>query len=71
MIRFTRAFIFHASEGAQENRELSEKLLACDVVSAVAVNADMLSQINKMMGQSGCSGAFVILCAGALAYRNL
>lgn len=67
-----KSIYIHASEGAQENRELSEKLLACDVVSAVAVNADMLSQINKMMGQSGCSGASghpLRRCVGI--YRNL
>ena len=63
-----KSIYIHASEGAQENRELSEKLLACDVVSAVAVNADMLSQINKMMGSLDAVVLLVILCAGALAF---
>lgn len=62
-----KSIYIHALEGAQENRELSEKLLACDVVSAVAVNADMLSQINKMMGSLDAVVLLVILCAGALA----
>ena len=63
-----KSIYIHASEGAQENRELSEKLLACDIVSAVAVNADMLSQINKMMGSLDAVVLLVILCAGALAF---
>lgn len=63
-----KSIYIHASEGAQENRELSEKLLACDVVSAVAVNADMLSQISKMMGSLDAVVLLVILCAGALAF---
>lgn len=63
-----KSIYIHALEGAQENRELSEKLLACDVVSAVAVNADMLSQINKMMGSLDAVVLLVILCAGALAF---
>ena len=63
-----KSIYIHASEGAQENRELSEKLLACDVVSAVAVNADMLSQINKMMSSLDAVVLLVILCAGALAF---
>lgn len=63
-----KSIYIHASEGAQENRELSEKLLACDVVSAVAVNADMLSQVNKMMGSLDAVVLLVILCAGALAF---
>ena len=63
-----KSIYIHASEGAQENRELSEKLLTCDVVSAVAVNADMLSQINKMMGSLDAVVLLVILCAGALAF---
>lgn len=63
-----KSIYIHASEGAQENRKLSEKLLACDVVSAVAVNADMLSQINKMMGSLDAVVLLVILCAGALAF---
>ena len=63
-----KSLYIHASEGAQENRELSEKLLACDVVSAVAVNADMLSQVNKMMGSLDAVVLLVILCAGALAF---
>lgn len=63
-----KSIYIHASEGAQENRELSEKLLACDVVSAVAVNADMLSQINKMMGSLDAVVLLIILCAGALAF---
>lgn len=63
-----KSIYIHASEGAQENRELSEKLLACEVVSAVAVNADMLSQINKMMGSLDAVVLLVILCAGALAF---
>ena len=63
-----KSIYIHASEGTQENRELSEKLLACDVVSAVAVNADMLSQINKMMGSLDAVVLLVILCAGALAF---
>ena len=63
-----KSIYIHASEGAQENRELSEKLLACDVVSAVAVNADMLSQIKKMMGSMDAVVLLVILCAGALAF---
>ena len=63
-----KSIYIHALEGAQENWELSEKLLACDVVSAVAVNADMLSQINKMMGSLDAVVLLVILCAGALAF---
>ena len=63
-----KSIYIHASEGTQENRELSEKLLACDAVSAVAVNADMLSQINKMMGSLDAVVLLVILCAGALAF---
>ena len=63
-----KSVYIHASEGAQENRELSEKLLACDAVSAVAVNADMLSQVNKMMGSLDAVVLLVILCAGALAF---
>ncbi len=67
-----KSIYIHASEGAQENRELSEKLLACDVVSAVAVNADMLSQINKMMGSLDAVVLFghpLRRCVGI--YRNL
>lgn len=63
-----KSIYIHASEGTQENRELSEKLLACDAVSAVAVNADMLSQINKMMGSLDAVVLLIILCAGALAF---
>ena len=63
-----KSIYIHASEGTQENRELSEKLLACDAVSAVAVNADMLSQVNKMMGSLDAVVLLIILCAGALAF---
>ena len=63
-----KSVYIHASEGTQENRELSEKLLACDAVSAVAVNADMLSQVNKMMGSLDAVVLLIILCAGALAF---
>ena len=63
-----KSVYIHASEGAQENRALSEKLLACDVVSAVSVNADMLNQVNKMMGSLDAVVLLVILCAGALAF---
>ena len=63
-----KSIYIHAEEGAQENRELSEKLLACDIVSAVAVNADMLNQVNKMMGSLDAVVLLIILCAGALAF---
>lgn len=63
-----KSIYIHASEGAQENRALSEKLLACDVVSAVAVNADMLSQVNKMMVSLDAVVLLIIICAGALAF---
>lgn len=63
-----KSVYIHASEGAQENRALSEKLLACDVVSAVSVNADMLNQVNKMMGSLDAVVLLIILCAGALAF---
>ena len=63
-----KSVYIHALEGAQENRALSEKLLACDVVSAVSVNADMLNQVNKMMGSLDAVVLLVILCAGALAF---
>ena len=63
-----KSIYIHASEGTQENRELSEKLLACDAVSAVAVNSDMLSQVNKMMGSLDAVVLLIILCAGALAF---
>lgn len=63
-----KSIYIHAEEGAQENRELSEKLLACEVVSAVSVNADMLSQVNKMMGSLDAVVLLIILCAGALAF---
>lgn len=63
-----KSVYIHASEGAQENRALSEKLLACGVVSAVSVNADMLNQVNKMMGSLDAVVLLVILCAGALAF---
>ena len=63
-----KSIYIHAEEGAQENRELSEKLLACDVVSAVSVNADMLNQVNKMMGSLDAVVLLIILCAGALAF---
>lgn len=63
-----KSIYIHASEGTQENRELSEKLLACDAVSAVSVNADMLSQVNKMMGSLDAVVLLIILCAGALAF---
>ena len=63
-----KSIYIHASEGTQENRELSEKLLACDAVSAVAVNADMLSQVNRMMGSLDAVVLLIILCAGALAF---
>ncbi len=63
-----KSVYIHALEGAQENRALSEKLLACDVVSAVSVNADMLSQVNKMMGSLDAVVLLIILCAGALAF---
>ena len=62
-----KSIYIHASEGAQENRELSEKLLACDIVSAVAVNADMLSQINKMMGSLDA----VVLLVIPVSYTHL
>ena len=63
-----KSIYIHAEEGAQENRALSEKLLACDVVSAVSVNADMLNQVNKMMGSLDAVVLLIILCAGALAF---
>ena len=63
-----KSIYIHAEEGAQENRELSEKLLACEVVSAVSVNADMLNQVNKMMGSLDAVVLLIILCAGALAF---
>lgn len=63
-----KSVYIHALEGAQENRALSEKLLACDVVSAVSVNADMLNQVNKMMGSLDAVVLLIILCAGALAF---
>ena len=47
---------------------LSETLLACDGVSAVSVNADLLNQVNNMMKSLDAVILLIIVCAGALAF---
>lgn len=62
-----KSLYLRMEEGA-DSRALSEKLLACDGVSAVAVNADMLNQVNNMMKSLDAVILLIIVCAGALAF---
>ena len=62
-----KSLYLRMEEGA-DSRALSEKLLACDGVSAVAVNADMLNQVNNMMKSLDAVILLIIICAGALAF---
>ena len=52
----------------QTAERCQKKLLACDGVSAVAVNADMLNQVNNMMKSLDAVILLIIVCAGALAF---
>ena len=49
-------------------RVLSEALLECEEVSAVAVNRDFMDRVNNMMGSLDYIVLLIILCAGALAF---
>lgn len=62
-----RSLYLHTAKGIRD-RALAEKLLACDAVSTVSVNADMLNQVENMMGSLDSVVLLIILCAGALAF---
>lgn len=60
--------LYLRTEEETDSRALSERLLACSSVSAVAVNADMLNQVNNMMKSLDAVILLIIVCAGALAF---
>lgn len=62
-----RTLYLQTAEGT-DSRALSETLLACDGVSAVSVNADLLNQVNNMMKSLDAVILLIIVCAGALAF---
>ena len=62
-----RTLYLQTAEGT-DSRVLSETLLACDGVSAVSVNADLLNQVNNMMKSLDAVILLIIVCAGALAF---
>lgn len=62
-----KSIYLNAQDGT-DLRALSEKLLACEEVSAISVNSDFLEQVSNMMGSLDYIVLLVVFCAGALAF---
>lgn len=60
--------IYVNAQDGTDLRTLSEKLLGCEEVSAVAVNSDFMEQVSNMMSSLDYIVLLVVFCAGALAF---